>query len=108
MRIQDGEEGSNLGESGSSSRPRKALASSNSRKSLSSNGVSIGELLETIGSSEGVGLPLATKQSASSRVMQVGVSSGTKSSFHTESGIRFMLAPRSANARHSSIPGNSQ
>nr|GEZ69323.1 hypothetical protein [Tanacetum cinerariifolium] len=37
-----------------------ALASSKSRKSLSPNGVSVGEVVETIGSSEGVGLPLAT------------------------------------------------
>nr|GFD00586.1 hypothetical protein [Tanacetum cinerariifolium] len=29
------------------------------RKSLSPNGVSVGEVVETIGSSEGVGLPLA-------------------------------------------------
>nr|GEZ61819.1 DNA-directed DNA polymerase [Tanacetum cinerariifolium] len=47
-------------------------------------------------------------RSTSSRVMQVGVSSGSESPFHTKSGIRFMLAPRSANAKHSSIPGNSQ
>nr|GFB59599.1 hypothetical protein [Tanacetum cinerariifolium] len=40
-------------------RPRKASASSKSRKSLSPNGVSVGEVVETIGSSEGVGLPLA-------------------------------------------------
>nr|GFB77112.1 hypothetical protein [Tanacetum cinerariifolium] len=52
-------EGSNSNEAGSSSRPRKALASSKSRKSLSSNGVGVGEVVETIGSSEGVGLPLA-------------------------------------------------
>nr|GFC65681.1 hypothetical protein [Tanacetum cinerariifolium] len=52
-------EGFNFGESGSSSRPRKALASLKSRKSLSSNGVSVGEVVETIGSLEGVGLPLA-------------------------------------------------
>nr|GFA62544.1 hypothetical protein [Tanacetum cinerariifolium] len=52
-------EGSNSDESGSSSRPRKALASSKSRKSLSPNGVSVGEVDETIGSSDGVGLPLA-------------------------------------------------
>nr|GFA82648.1 hypothetical protein [Tanacetum cinerariifolium] len=39
--------------------PRKALASSKSRKSLSPNGVSVGEVVETIGSSEGMGLPLA-------------------------------------------------
>nr|GFD63699.1 hypothetical protein [Tanacetum cinerariifolium] len=51
--------GSNSGESGASSRLRKASASSNSRKLLSSNGVSIGEVGETIGSSDGVGLPLA-------------------------------------------------
>nr|GFD42403.1 hypothetical protein [Tanacetum cinerariifolium] len=43
---------------GSSSRLRKALASSNSRKSLSPNGVSAGEVGETIGSLDGVGLPL--------------------------------------------------
>nr|GFD25008.1 hypothetical protein [Tanacetum cinerariifolium] len=42
-------------ESGSSSRPRKALASSKSKKSLSPNGVRVGEVVETIG----VGLPLA-------------------------------------------------
>nr|GFC36136.1 hypothetical protein [Tanacetum cinerariifolium] len=52
-------EGSNFGESGSSSKPRKALASSKSRKSLSSNGVSVGEVVETMRSSEGVELPLA-------------------------------------------------
>nr|GFC73738.1 hypothetical protein [Tanacetum cinerariifolium] len=51
---------------------------------------------------------LETERSASSRVMQVGVSSGSDNSFYTKSGMRFMLAPRSANARHSSIPGNSQ
>nr|GFD16346.1 hypothetical protein [Tanacetum cinerariifolium] len=51
-------DGSNSGESGSSSRLRKASASSKSRKSLSPNGVSTGEVVETIGSSEGVGLPL--------------------------------------------------
>nr|GFB74343.1 hypothetical protein [Tanacetum cinerariifolium] len=42
-----------------SRRPRKASASSKSRKSLSLNGVSAGEMVETTGSSEGVGLPLA-------------------------------------------------
>nr|GFC57806.1 hypothetical protein [Tanacetum cinerariifolium] len=51
---------------------------------------------------------LDSVRSASSRVMQVGVSLGSKSPFHTESGMRLMLAPRSANAKHSSIPGNSQ
>nr|GFA77269.1 hypothetical protein [Tanacetum cinerariifolium] len=40
--------------------------------------------------------------------MQVRVSSGSESPSHTESGMRFMLAPRSANAQHSSIPRNSQ
>nr|GFC92196.1 hypothetical protein [Tanacetum cinerariifolium] len=40
--------------------------------------------------------------------MQVEVSLGSESSFYTKSGMRFMLAPRSANAMHSSIPGNSQ
>ncbi|GJY98756.1 putative nucleotidyltransferase, ribonuclease H [Tanacetum coccineum] len=41
-------------------------------------------------------------------VMQVGVRSGSESFSQTENGIRLMLAPRSANAKHSSIPGNSQ
>nr|GFB44851.1 hypothetical protein [Tanacetum cinerariifolium] len=50
---------------------------------------------------------LETERSASSRVMQVGVSSGSESPSHTESGMRFMLALRSTNARHSSILGNS-
>nr|GEZ77329.1 putative reverse transcriptase domain-containing protein [Tanacetum cinerariifolium] len=40
--------------------------------------------------------------------MHVRVSSGSESPSHTETGMRFMLAPRSANARHSSIPENSQ
>nr|GFB96441.1 hypothetical protein [Tanacetum cinerariifolium] len=48
------------------------------------------------------------ERSASSRVIQVRVSSGSESPFHTENGMRFILAPRSANARHSSIPENSQ
>nr|GFB95056.1 hypothetical protein [Tanacetum cinerariifolium] len=82
--------------------PRKASASSKSRKSLSPNGVSAVEVVETIRSSEGVGLPLAFKSH------EVGVSLGSESPFHTESGMRLMLAPRSANAKHSSIPGNSQ
>nr|GEX39968.1 hypothetical protein [Tanacetum cinerariifolium] len=51
---------------------------------------------------------LETEWSASSRVIQVEVSSGSESPSHTESGMRFMLAPRSANAKHSSIPENSQ
>nr|GFC47662.1 hypothetical protein [Tanacetum cinerariifolium] len=51
---------------------------------------------------------LETERSASSRVIQVGVSSGSESPSHTESRMRFILAPRSANARYSSIPGNSQ
>ncbi|GJT23160.1 hypothetical protein Tco_0893097 [Tanacetum coccineum] len=61
-----------------------------SRKSLSPNGVS------------------EIDRSASSSVMQVGVRSGSESFSQTENGIRLMLAPRSANAKHSSIPGNSQ
>nr|GEW16029.1 hypothetical protein [Tanacetum cinerariifolium] len=38
---------------------------------------------------------LETERSASSRVMQVGVNFGSDNSFHTESGMRFRLAPRS-------------
>nr|GFB65891.1 hypothetical protein [Tanacetum cinerariifolium] len=51
---------------------------------------------------------LETERSASLRVMQVGVSSGSESPSHTKSGMRFMLAPRLAKAKHSSILGNSQ
>nr|GFC07964.1 hypothetical protein [Tanacetum cinerariifolium] len=51
---------------------------------------------------------LETKRSASSRVMQVEVSFGSESASHTKNGMRFMLAPRSAKAKHSFIPGNSQ
>ncbi|GJU65446.1 hypothetical protein Tco_1247281 [Tanacetum coccineum] len=51
---------------------------------------------------------LEIDRSASSSVMQVGVRSGSESFSQTENGIRLMLAPRSANAKHSSIPGNSQ
>nr|GEX83723.1 hypothetical protein [Tanacetum cinerariifolium] len=47
-------------------------------------------------------------QSASSRVIKVGVSSGSEILFHTDNGMRFMLAPRSARAKHSSILGKSQ
>nr|GEZ94817.1 hypothetical protein [Tanacetum cinerariifolium] len=123
-------EGSNSGESGSSSIPRKALTSSKSRKLLSPNRVShLLRIKETRGSgskstttksagkwniptltetSLAIPFGLDTERSASSRVMQVGVSSGSASSFYTENGMRFMLAPRSASARHSSIPGNSQ
>lgn len=36
----------------------------------------------------------------------MGVSSGRESFYHTEYGIRFMLAPRLAKAKHSTIPGN--
>nr|GFC04485.1 reverse transcriptase domain-containing protein [Tanacetum cinerariifolium] len=36
-----------------------------------------------------------------------GVKSGRESIFHTENGIRLMLAPRSASAKHSAIPGKS-
>ncbi|GJX49347.1 hypothetical protein Tco_0276192 [Tanacetum coccineum] len=45
--------------------------------------------------------------SASSSVMQVGVSSGRERSFQMEYGIRLMLAPRSAKALHVLIPENS-
>ncbi|GJT85967.1 hypothetical protein Tco_1067684 [Tanacetum coccineum] len=44
---------------------------------------------------------------ASSRVIQVGVSSGRESFFHMDNGLRFMLAPRSAKAKHLSIQGKS-
>ncbi|GJR96686.1 hypothetical protein Tco_0268860 [Tanacetum coccineum] len=44
---------------------------------------------------------------SSSSVMQVGGRSGSESFSQTENGIRLMLAPRSANAKHSSS-GNSQ
>ncbi|GJV41058.1 ribonuclease H-like domain-containing protein [Tanacetum coccineum] len=39
--------------------------------------------------------------------MQVGVSSGRESFFHTDNGMRLMLAPRSAKDKHSPIPRNS-
>nr|GFD05257.1 hypothetical protein [Tanacetum cinerariifolium] len=39
--------------------------------------------------------------------MHVGVKSESDNLFHTEYGIRLMLAPRSASARHSVIPGKS-
>nr|GFA89106.1 reverse transcriptase domain-containing protein [Tanacetum cinerariifolium] len=47
------------------------------------------------------------ERSAISRVIHVGDSSGRESLFHTDNGIRFMLAPRSAKAKHSSILGKS-
>nr|GFA48622.1 hypothetical protein [Tanacetum cinerariifolium] len=47
------------------------------------------------------------ERSASSRVIQVGDSSGRESLFHTDNGMRFMLASRSAKAKHSSILGKS-
>ncbi|GJZ05829.1 hypothetical protein Tco_0539622 [Tanacetum coccineum] len=40
-------------------------------------------------------------QSASSRIIQVLVKAGRLSSFQMERGIRLMLAPRSAKAKHS-------
>nr|GFA10144.1 hypothetical protein [Tanacetum cinerariifolium] len=46
-------------------------------------------------------------RSASSRVIKVGVSSGRESLFHTDNGMKFMLAPRSDKAKHSSIPEKS-
>ncbi|GJW95714.1 hypothetical protein Tco_0175386 [Tanacetum coccineum] len=47
------------------------------------------------------------ERSASSSVHAiVGVRFGRLSFFHTENGMRFMLAPRSAKAKHSSILGN--
>ncbi|GJY14106.1 hypothetical protein Tco_0383415 [Tanacetum coccineum] len=48
---------STSGEVVSSSRARKAFASSNSRKSLSPNGVKVGDELATIGSKHGEGFP---------------------------------------------------
>ncbi|GKF87857.1 hypothetical protein Tco_0258734, partial [Tanacetum coccineum] len=47
------------------------------------------------------------ERSASSSIMQVGVSSGRERSSQTEYGIRLMLAPRSAKALHVLIPENS-
>ncbi|GJW06923.1 hypothetical protein Tco_1569346 [Tanacetum coccineum] len=41
-------------------------------------------------------------RSASSRIIYVGVSSGSESFFHMERGIKLMLAPRSTKAKHSS------
>nr|GFB45811.1 hypothetical protein [Tanacetum cinerariifolium] len=52
-------------------------------------------------------ISLEIDRSASSRVIKVGVSLGRESLFQTDNGIRFMLAPRSARAKHSSIPGKS-
>nr|GFC14762.1 hypothetical protein [Tanacetum cinerariifolium] len=46
-------------------------------------------------------------RSASLRVIKVGVSSGRESLFHTDNGMRFMLASRSARVKHSSISGKS-
>nr|GEX40694.1 uncharacterized mitochondrial protein AtMg00810-like [Tanacetum cinerariifolium] len=46
--------------------------------------------------------------SASSRVIHVGVKSGRESLFHTDKGIRLMLAPRSAKAKYSAFLGKSQ
>nr|GEW45134.1 reverse transcriptase domain-containing protein [Tanacetum cinerariifolium] len=42
-------------------------------------------------------------RSTSSRVIHVGDSSGRESFFHMNNGMRFILAPRSAKAKHSSI-----
>ncbi|GJR99202.1 hypothetical protein Tco_0315711 [Tanacetum coccineum] len=44
------------------------------------------------------------ERSASSSIMQVGVSSRRERSFQTKYGIRLMLAPRSAKALHALIP----
>nr|GEZ28352.1 reverse transcriptase domain-containing protein [Tanacetum cinerariifolium] len=44
---------------------------------------------------------------ASSRVIHVCVKSERESLFQTKNGIRLMLAPRSASAKHSAIPGKS-
>ncbi|GJT47049.1 hypothetical protein Tco_0955764 [Tanacetum coccineum] len=44
-------------------------------------------------------------RSASSRIIYVGVSSGSESFFHMERGIKLMLAQRSAKAKHSTISG---
>nr|GFA29044.1 hypothetical protein [Tanacetum cinerariifolium] len=46
-------------------------------------------------------------RSASLRIIKVGVSLGRESLFHTNNGMRFVLAPRSAKAKHSSIPRKS-
>ncbi|GJR30082.1 hypothetical protein Tco_1106314 [Tanacetum coccineum] len=53
--------GSTSDEVVSSSRARNESASSNKRKSLSPKGVRFGEVVETIGSKYGVGLPLAIR-----------------------------------------------
>nr|GFB66275.1 hypothetical protein [Tanacetum cinerariifolium] len=47
------------------------------------------------------------ERSTSLRVIHIGDSSGRDSLFHTYNGMRFMLAPRSARAMHSAIPGKS-
>nr|GFC94328.1 hypothetical protein [Tanacetum cinerariifolium] len=46
--------------------------------------------------------------SSSSRVIRVGVSSGSESFFQIDKGMRLMLAPKSARAWHTSIPRKSQ
>nr|GEY49805.1 hypothetical protein [Tanacetum cinerariifolium] len=43
------------------------------------------------------------ERSVSLRVIHVGDSLGRESLFHTDNGMRFMLAPRSARAKHSAI-----
>nr|GEY40498.1 integrase, catalytic region, zinc finger, CCHC-type, peptidase aspartic, catalytic [Tanacetum cinerariifolium] len=47
------------------------------------------------------------KRSASSSVIHAGDSSGRESLFYMDNGMRFMLAPRSTKAKHSSIPEKS-
>nr|GEX79455.1 hypothetical protein [Tanacetum cinerariifolium] len=47
------------------------------------------------------------ERSVSSRVIHVGYKSGRESLFYTGNGIRLMLAPRSARAKHSAILGKS-
>nr|GFB02833.1 hypothetical protein [Tanacetum cinerariifolium] len=47
------------------------------------------------------------ERSASSRVIHVGDKSRRESLFHTDNGVRLMLAPGSAKAKHSAFPGKS-
>nr|GEY01989.1 hypothetical protein [Tanacetum cinerariifolium] len=73
-----------------------------------SSGNALCILFPTYQTSLAIPIGLETKRSASSRVMQVEISSESEIHSHTESGMRFMLTPRSANAKHSSIPEKSQ
>ncbi|GJR23393.1 hypothetical protein Tco_0971920 [Tanacetum coccineum] len=56
---------------------------------------------------ESLGWSYGIESAKNFKVIRVGVSSGRESFFQMERGIRFMLAPRSAKAWHTSIPGKS-